>query len=123
MGRAPSGRARRAARPEVAPLIVSKFTDRATPYLALASLQGKSFPEITIYLRKDSGDVSTDYLKITLDNCLISRVDMLGGEEAVVPVEDVSLTCEKINILYTMQADDHSAGDEHEITFNILAGA
>ena len=36
--------------------------------------------------------------------------------------ERVGINTEKINILYTVQADDHSPGDEHEIEYDIVAG-
>ena len=120
-----SGRTR--GRASVADFTCSKYYDAASPYLALACMQGKSFDECVFTARKDSGDVHLDYLKVTMTNCVISSYNMAtqGGEEdgSGLIGEQVSISCETINILYTVQADDHSAGDEHEIEFDIVAGA
>ena len=43
-------------------LVVHKFYDAASPYIALAAMQGKSFDEIVISIRKDSGEAHLDYL-------------------------------------------------------------
>lgn len=120
-----TGRGRRQSRATVGNFIVTKFTDAASPYLALACLQGKSIPEITIALRKDSGEAHLDYLIITMKNCQIASFDMDGGapngtDDRI--TESVALSFEQITKTYTIQADDHSAGDEHEITFDIAAG-
>lgn len=119
---AQTGRGRAQSRTEVAPLVLSKFTDASSPYLMLANLQGKAFDEITLTLRKDSGDAHLDYLVITLSNCVISSFEMDTPHDDGVIAEQVAITCEKINVIYTVQADDHSAGDAHEISFNIARG-
>jgi type VI secretion system secreted protein Hcp len=36
--------------------------------------------------------------------------------------EEVCLSCETINIKYVKQAGDHSAGDEFEVEYDIVAG-
>lgn len=120
------GRGRTRSRAEVDSLVVQKFTDAASVYLALACLQGKSFDKITVYVRKDSGDAHLDYLVFELSNVVISGVDMSSQDDqspAEHLEEEVSFDFEKVKVLYTVQADDHSSGDEHEIEFDIAAGA
>lgn len=117
-----TGRGRSRARSEVSPLVVSKLTDAASPYLILANLQGKAIPEITLSLRKDSGDAHLDYLVITLTNCMITGVELGTLHSDGTITEEVAITSEQIKVLYTVQADDHSAGDEHEIEFDIVRG-
>lgn len=122
------GRGRSQSRAQVGSVNIGKFYDASSPYLALACMQGKSFDEIVISVRKDSGDVHLDYLKITMTNVTITSYGMLPSSksdvasDSLVIEERVCLTCEKIAILYTVQADDHSAGDEHEIEYDISAG-
>ncbi len=119
-----SGRTR--GRAEIADVELHKFYDSSSPYLALAAMQAKSLPEVVIYARKDSGDAHLDYLKITLTNCAVSHYEMLprnASDEEEMIEEIVKLTAEKINIVYTVQAEDHSAGDEHEVEYDIVAGA
>ncbi|EYD76441.1 hypothetical protein Rumeso_01999 [Rubellimicrobium mesophilum DSM 19309] len=119
-----SGRSR--GRAEISDISVRKFTDAASPYLAQAAMQGKSLPEIVIMARKDSGDTHLDYLQFTLTNAAISGFRILptpSGTEEQLPEEEVSFTAEKIKMKYVTQADDHSAGAEHEFEYDLVAGA
>lgn len=119
-----SGRTR--GRAVVQDVTLNKYYDAASPYLALACMQGKSFEEIVIAVRKDSGEAHLDYLIITLTNVIISHYTMNGSgpkdTDDDMIVETVGLSCEKVAFKYTVQADDHSAGDEHEVEYNIVAG-
>jgi type VI secretion system secreted protein Hcp len=87
-------------------------------------MQDKSFDEIVIYVRKDSGEANLDYLEITLTNTIISKYEVLGvgANDGQVMEESVGLAFEEVKIKYTVQADDHSAGDEHEIEYDLAAG-
>ena len=60
---------------------------------------------------------------ITLSNVIISNYDMGGDEDDHEIFDAVSLSFEKIEIKYTVQADDHSSGDEHEVEYDVAAGA
>lgn len=118
-----SGRTRSRAR--VHSLTCYKKTDASSPYLALACLQGRSFPEMVLALRKDSGETHLDYLVITMENVMVSGFEMMNdgsnaGDEVL--TEHVALSFEKVTYKYTVEADDHSAGDEHEVEFDITAG-
>ena len=37
-------------------------------------------------------------------------------------MENISLAFEKVNIIYTEQAGDHSGGSEHEIEYELPVG-
>ncbi|TCM86466.1 Hcp family type VI secretion system effector [Rhodovulum steppense] len=116
-----SGRTR--GRAQINPLMVRKWYDASSPYLALACMQGKSFPEVVIMVRKDSGDAHLDYLQITLTNTTISKYEIVGEYENTKAISElVGLAAEKVKVKYIIQADDHSAGDEHEIEYDIAAG-
>jgi type VI secretion system secreted protein Hcp len=101
-----------------------KTMDAASPYLMLACTKGKSFAEIVFTVRKDSGDEHLDYLTVTLTNCIISSYQM--GQTS--PEEDssqqisevIGVSYEKINMLYKVQADDHSKGDDHEVEYDLV---
>lgn len=119
------GRGRSRSRAQVGSLHFRKFYDASSPYLALACMQAKSFDEVVCTVRKDSGEAHLDYLTITMTNVIISSYDMIGigelrGEEIE---EKCGFACESIKIKYVIQADDHSAGDEHEIEYDMGAGA
>lgn len=115
-----SGRVR--SRASIEPITLTKFYDAASPYISLACMQGKSFDEAVISFRKDSGDSHLDYLTITLTNVAITAYKINAGPSDEEITELVTLAFEKINVKYTVQADDHSAGDEHEIEYDLSAG-
>lgn len=119
------GRGRSRARAQVDALIMRKFVDASSVYLALACMQGKSFPDMVLSVRKDSGEAHLDYLVITMENVTISKYEVLGvGDEEGGQVIEELLGCvfENVTYKYVVQEDDHSAGDEHEITYDIAAG-
>jgi len=114
---ATSGRTRTPA--VVGPLKVAKFVDASSPYLALASMQGKSIPEVILAVQNDS---TLDYLTITLSNVRVVSYEIKSKEGDAKPAEEVSFSFEAIKYKYVVQEDDHSAGDEHEIEYDIAAG-
>ncbi|MDQ8199226.1 type VI secretion system tube protein Hcp [Pelagicoccus enzymogenes] len=117
-----SGRTR--ARAEVSAITLKKYYDASSPYLFLSAAQGKSFDEITItFIRSNPDSGSFPYLTITLSNCVVTNYQVTGGTSVDdKQSEEVGLSFETINIKYVVQADDHSAGDEHEIEYDIAAG-
>lgn len=119
-----SGRTR--SRAQISDFTVHKWMDAASPYLALACMQGKSFPEIVFMARKDSGDAHLDYLQVTMKDCLISGYQMaqktLEDAAGDMVAETVTISFEKMTFKYVVQATDHSKGDEHEIEFDTVAG-
>ncbi|MDH5531485.1 MAG: type VI secretion system tube protein Hcp [Paracoccaceae bacterium] len=124
---ASTGSGRTRGRAQISSFTCMKWYDAASPYLALACMQGKAFDEIIFSARKDSGEAHLDYLTVTLTNCIVSLYEMTQGSAESdtddMINETVSFSCESINVKYVVQADDHSAGDEHEIEYDIVAGA
>lgn len=123
LAKAQVGRGRSQSRAEISAISMRKYYDAASPYLALACMQGKSFDEIVLMVRKDSGEAHLDYLAITMTKCAISVYSILPtNDDSQVIEEMIGITFEKIAVKYTVQADDHSAGDEHEIEYDLAAG-
>jgi type VI secretion system secreted protein Hcp len=119
------GKGRSRARAQISGLYLNKFVDASSAYLALACMQGKSFPDMILAVRKDSGEAHLDYLTITMENVLISKYEVLGvgaQEDGQVIEEQIGLVFENVTYKYVVQEDDHSAGDEHEVTYDIAAG-
>ncbi len=102
-----------------------KWLDAASPYLALACAKGKSFDEIVFTARKDSGDTHLDYLIITLSKCIIAVYQMSQNapeaDSNELVSESISVSYEGLKFKYVVQADDHSAGAEHEIEYDLVA--
>ena len=103
--------------PNFSELVFTKMFDSSSNDLALAAAKGKSMDEVTITFRKDTGDDQMDYLVYTLKDVLISSYSMSSGGET--PMESLSLNYTKLKGLYVKQADDHSAGSEHEFEYNL----
>jgi type VI secretion system secreted protein Hcp len=91
----------------------------------LSCAKGKSFAEIVFTVRKDSGDAHLDYLIITLTNCIISgyKMNQSASESAnqEMIAEEITVSYEKLNFKYVVQADDHSKGDEHEVEYDLVS--
>ena len=123
---ASTGSGRTQSRADISSVYMWKWHDAASPYLALSAMQGKSIPEAILMVRKDSGEAHLDYLKVTMTDCIISHYEMIAPDahdedEVQMIREKIGISCEKIKVVYTVQADDHSAGDEHEIEYDVVA--
>ncbi len=119
------GSGRTQSRAQVSSLTCFKELDASSAYLALACMQGKSIPEAILMLRKDSGEAHLDYLTITMTNCVVSGYEMINDgtdDENQTVSEKLALSFESVVFKYVVQADDHSAGAEHEIAYDIVAG-
>ena len=60
-----------------------------------------------------------------MENVTISKYEIAGvgdQEEGQMIEEALGLVFENVTFKYTVQEDDHSAGGEHEITYDIAAG-
>ncbi|ACV25815.1 Hcp family type VI secretion system effector [Kangiella koreensis] len=88
-----------------------KYVDRSSPLLLLGQANQARYPTAVLSVRKDSGEAHLDYLVITMTNVQISRFDASGTAGDGIPTEAVSLTFDNLEYQYTVQADDHSAGE------------
>jgi type VI secretion system secreted protein Hcp len=108
----------------VSSLVVTKYYDKSSPYLAQAVLEATSFPEIKVTLRKDSGETHLDYLTLTLSDCMVESYTFSGAADIETPpMESIAIVFNKIDVKYIEQASDHSAGGEHEFGYDLVAGA
>jgi type VI secretion system secreted protein Hcp len=115
-----SGGQRESGLPEVQSLSLTKDYDASSPYLALACIKAKNLGDVVLTLRKDQGDEHSDYLTITLTNTLIESYQTGGGGGGN-PVDSLSLSFDSIKVKYIQDADDLTAGGEHEIEYDVLA--
>lgn len=118
-----AGRARSRAR--VGSLRCVKHADASSPYLALACLQGTSTSSAVLTLTRNSVGQQLDYLIITMENVLVAGFDMANDasdadDDAV--TEHISFVFEKVTYKYIVQTPDGSAGDAHEIDYDIATG-
>ena len=85
-------------------LIFSHKVDKASPKLLVSSASGEHLKKTVLTVRKAGGVDQPDYLKITLEDVLISSVKQNGSGDS--PTETVSLNFGKIEIEYKPQKPD-----------------
>ena len=90
-------------------LSFTKYVDAATASLMLFCANGKHVPEAKLIVRKAGGD-ALEYLKITMNEVLISSFSTggSGGEDRF--TEHVSLNFAKVKVEYTPQDKEGKPG-------------
>ena len=83
--------------------------NKATPKLMLACANGEHIKEAILSVRK-AGKEQQDYLKITLNDLLVSSYQTGGSHGDVVPSDQISLNFSKIQFEYKEQKTDGSLG-------------
>ncbi len=125
-GGASHGAGPRRSRAEIGPVVLDKFYDAASPHLALAAMQGRRFDTAVVSVRKATPEAEVDYLVITLTDVAVAGYEMLDeyndiSEPIRLIPERVALSFERVAIRYVEEGEDHAAGAEHEIDFDIAA--
>jgi type VI secretion system secreted protein Hcp len=102
-------------------LSVTKWVDSSSPKLVLACCSGKHYDEATLVVRKAGGDSPVEYIKIKLQEVLISSVTHggSGGEDRL--TENVVLNFAKFNLDYTPQDAKGAAGTAIPAAWDIAA--
>jgi type VI secretion system secreted protein Hcp len=94
------------ARANIAPFVLRKVIDKATPNLNGFSVSGAHIPKIELEICAAAGDKHT-FMKYTLTDAIITGVKMTSGDsrEGTRPVEEVSFRFAKIEWEYTPEDD------------------
>lgn len=110
-----------AGKSEFLPIRIIKLVDAASPKLFLACALGQRIEEATLTaVRTGVGDPFT-YVQITIKGVLVSSVNQQPGEddEQDILLESVVLSFTKIEISYTPQNADGSAGTPVKAAFDV----
>jgi len=80
---------------------VARF-DKASPKLMLACAGGTNIAQVELVLRYPGGTNQVEYLKITLENAIVSSMTTTGTSMGadVVPTDQISLNYSKIRMTY-----------------------
>ena len=107
-----------AGKANVQDLSFTKYIDKSTPDLLLATCNGKHYDSATLIVRK-AGEKPLEYLKITMTEVLITSVSQggSGGEDRL--TENVTLNFASVKLDYVEQKKDGSAGDKPSMNWNI----
>ncbi|KAG8150608.1 Hcp family type VI secretion system effector [Burkholderia catarinensis] len=83
-------------------LTIEHYVDRASPILMLHCLKGNHIENAVLVVRK-AGGVPLEYLKITLDEVLITRINSVANLNMARPREAVQLSFARIRQEYVVQ--------------------
>jgi type VI secretion system secreted protein Hcp len=103
-------------------LSFTKYLDTSSPDLMKACCNGKHFDEALLIVRK-AGEKPLEYLKITMNEVLISSVSTggSGGEDRL--TENVTFNFAKVKVEYTPQTETGGKGPTATMTWNIKKNA
>lgn len=119
-GNAQVGGGAGAGKVNVQDLSFTKYIDSATCPLMLAASNGKHYKEALLIVRK-AGEHPVEYVKIKMEDVLITSVSTggSGGEDRL--TENVSLNFAKVSVDYTPQKQDGSADTAIPYSWDIAA--
>lgn len=119
-GTAHSGTGSGAGKVNVQDLSLTKWVDSSSTALMMASCKGTHIKEAKLTVRK-AGDKPLEYIKITLQDVLVSSVQTggSGGEDRL--TENVVLNFGKFKVEYTIQAKEGGAGATSTVAWDIPA--
>jgi len=93
---------------------------KASPKLFEACANGSQVKSATLICRRAGGKKPAPYLKVAMSDVLVSNYETGGEDEATdFLTEKVSLHFGKIQITYTDQKDDGSAGSNYDGEWDI----
>ncbi len=98
------------------------YIDKSSPNLMLACCNGKHYGEAVLTVRK-AGENPLEYVKITMQNVLVTGVSTGGATGSDRLSENVTLNFEKVKVMYQPQKPDGTKdGGPIEIGWDIGAG-
>ena len=112
------GRGRTRSRADMGPLVVYKYFDAASPYLALAVNQGRSFSELELAVSRDGGEAHLDYLVITMENVTLSAYNVASNRTDMADSlleEEIEIEFERITLSYKVYGATGATETVHEV--------
>ncbi|MEP7706716.1 type VI secretion system tube protein Hcp [Paraglaciecola sp. 25GB23A] len=106
------------ANPIVRPIVITKYTDSASPPLYDLLLTGQVAKDATLTVRKAGGKVPLEYMIITMSDVTVSTVSNggSGGEDRL--TENISLNFSSACMKYTPLKPDGTLGTPAETCWN-----
>ncbi|MHB1559328.1 MAG: Hcp family type VI secretion system effector [Isosphaeraceae bacterium] len=117
-GTAHTGGGAGAGKANVQDMSLTKYVDKASPDLMLACCNGKHYDSAVLVVRK-AGEKPLEYLKITMDEVMVTSHSTggSGGEDRL--TENISLNFAKVKVEYVEQTAKGGEGDKPSMTYNI----
>ena len=92
--------------------------NKASPKLFLACCNGQHISKVSLTLRK-AGKDQQEYLKIQMNDVLVSSFQTTGSESSVIPTEQFSLNFAKIEFDYKEQKSDGTLGGSVKVAWDL----
>jgi type VI secretion system secreted protein Hcp len=102
---------------------ISKKVDKATPTLMAYCCSGQHFDKATLTVYKAGGDKPVEYLKIIMDQVIISSISHGGVDGNETVSESVSLNFAKYKVTYVPQEAKGMASGGIDQTWHIAKNA
>jgi len=99
---------------------LTKWVDKASPVLMKMCCNGKHYPEALLTVRK-AGENALEYIKIKMEDVLISSIQTGGGKGDDRLSENVTLNFAKVSVDYTPQKKDGSGDAAIKMGWDIAA--
>jgi type VI secretion system secreted protein Hcp len=94
-------------------------TSKASPSLMLACATGRHFQKATLTCRKAGGTGQVEFIKIRLEDCLVSSYQTGEASSDGSPADEYSLNFVKIDFLYTVPSTGETV--ESSFDFSVFA--
>jgi type VI secretion system secreted protein Hcp len=104
IGPGASGSESRAGRADISNVSIMKVLDKTSPLLFDDCVTANILKKVEIIYDKPMGDKQEDYFKLTMENALITSVQLSGSSEN--PSESISFAFEKIKVSYAPEKAD-----------------
>ncbi len=109
------------AKVSVQDMLITKLVDKSSTELFLACSNGKHIPKAVLTVRK-AGESPLEFLKYTMENCIVSSYQVSGSGDSGLPMESLSLNFAKIKVFYATQTEKGGRGEVAEVGWNIQEG-
>lgn len=99
------------------------WADKSTAYLIKACAKGEHIAKGILTVRKAGGQSAVEYIKITMEDVIVSSVTPGGthGDERL--TENVSLNFRKFKYEYTAQTEKGGAGETAQFGWDVAGNA
>ena len=111
-----------AGKASVLDLSLTKYVDKASPNLVMATCNGKHFKEALLTVRK-AGEKPLEYLKITMKDVVVSSINTGGSGSEDRLTENVTLNFAEFKLEYVPQKSDGSGEAAIEAAWHIAKNA
>ena len=99
------------------------WADKSTAYLIKACAKGEHIAKGILTVRKAGGQSAVEYIKITMEDLIVTSISTggSGGEDRL--TENVSLNFRKFKYEYTAQTDKGGAGETAQFGWDVAGNA